>query len=490
MSLKHKAISGFTWSFIDSFANQGLLFIIGIILARLLTPEEFGLMGMLAIFMAISQSFIDSGFGEALIRRKHCTIQDYSTVFYYNILIGIIFYIILFFSAGAIGSFFDKPQLKVLVQVMGINLIINSAGLIQRTILVRNIDFKLQAKISLISSIASGIVGIGMAMAGWGVWSLVWKLITQSVFMSGLLWLWNKWRPSIIFSGASFKELFGFGSKLMASGLIDTVYQNIYYLIIGKFFSAKELGYYTRANNFSMLPTQIMTGVIQRVSYPVLSTLQDNGERLKAAYKKLIKSTMLISFVLMFGLAAVARPLVITLIGEKWSSSIGYLQLLCFTAMLYPLHVLNLNMLKVKGRSDFVLRLEIIKKILVVPTIILGILLGIKIMIVGMIMNSIVAYFLNSYWSGKMIKYPPQEQISDIAPAFMVALIMGLSVFLLGLYLPFKPGIVLFIQILSGVVILYISTKLIKLDSYLEIKEIIREKMIRTIYGDLSNEYV
>jgi O-antigen/teichoic acid export membrane protein len=487
MSLRKKTISGFAWSFIDSFANQGLSFFIGIILARLLSPEEFGLIGMLAIFMAISQSFIDSGFGSALIRKKDCTAEDYSTVFYYNLVVGIILYLVLFFSAQAISSFFAKPQLKIMVQVLGINLIINSVSLIQKTILIKNINFKLQAKISIISSIISGSISIGMAFGGWGVWSLVLRLVIQNLCMSILLWAWNTWRPRIIFSIASFKELFGFGSRLMFSGLIDTTYNNIYYLIIGKEFSANELGFFTRAQNFSMLPTQLLTEVIQRVSYPALSTLQDSQDRLKAAYRKLIKNTMLISFVLMIGLAAIAKSLVITLIGEKWASSIIYLQLLCFVAVLYPLHALNLNMLNVKGRSDLFLRLEIIKKILVIPTIIIGIFLGIKIMIIGMIVNSIIAYFLNSFWAGKMVNYPFKEQISDITPSFLIASIIGLSVYCIGFLLPIQPAFALVIEISLGVIFFWIATKITKIDSFVEMKGIIKEKLLFGFQGGLVN---
>lgn len=487
MSLRKKTISGFTWSFIDSFANQGLNFIIGIILARLLLPEEFGLIGMLTIFIAISQSFIDSGFGSALVRKQNCTEKDYSTVFYYNLAAGIVLYAVLFFSSQAISSFFAKPQLKLMVQVLGITLIINSFSLIQKTILIKNINFKLQAKISVIASIISGFISIVMAFRGWGVWSLVMRMLIQSVCMSVLLWLWNTWRPRIIFSFVSFKELFGFGYKLLLSGLIDTTYQNINYLVIGKVFSAGELGYYTRAQSFSMLPAQSLTDVIQRVSYPVLSTLQDNQERLKTAYKKLIKSTMFISFVLMIGLAAIARPLVITLIGEKWSPSIIYLQLFCFTAMLYPLHALNLNMLNVKGRSDLFLRLEIIKKTLAVPVIFLGIFLGVKIMLIGMIVSSVISYFLNSFWSGKMVEYPVKEQISDIAPSFLIALIIGLSVYCVGFLLPFRPVFVLMIEMASGLLFLWIITKITKIDSFVEIKEIIKEKFIPIFQRGLAN---
>jgi O-antigen/teichoic acid export membrane protein len=488
MNLKKKTIKGFTWSFIDSFANQGLVLLIGIILARLLTPEEFGLIGMLTIFIAISQSFIDSGFSQALIRKNNCTAQDYSTVFYYNLFFGVIFYFILFFSAGAISNFFNKPQLEVLVKVLSINVIINSVGFIQQTILTKNVDFKLQAKISIISSVVSGAVGICMAFKGWGVWSLVWKSVVLNICMTGLLWLWNKWRPKFVFRFVSFRELFGFGSRLMISGLMDTIYSNIYYPIIGKFFSASELGYYTRANQFSMLPTKTITESIQRVSYPILSTLQYDQTRLKAAYKKLIKGTMLISFVLMIGLAAIAKPLVITLIGEKWLPSVIYLQLLCFVAMLYPLHALNLNILKVKGRSDLFLRLEIIKKTLAIPTIIMGILFGIKILIICMIINSIIAYFLNSFWSGRMVSYPFKEQIFDIAPSFFIALIIGLSVYCIGLLLPIQPPLALIIEITLSVLFFWIATKLIKIGPFIEIKEIIREKILSSFQKGTTSE--
>jgi len=486
MTLKQKTISGLTWSFIDSVANQGLLFVIGIVLARILSPKEFGLVGMLTIFIAISQSFIDSGFGQALIRKKDCTTEDYSTVFYYNLAIGLIFYFILFFSAGAISNFFNTPQLKLLVQVLGLNLIITSVSLIQQTILTKNIDFKLQTKISIISSIVSGVIGIGMAYRGWGVWSLVWQTVSQNMCKTGLLWIWNKWKPALAFRAASFRELFGFGSKLMISGLIDTTYTNIYYLIIGKYFSAQELGYFTRARQFTMSPSQILAEVIQRVSYPALVPLQDDLARLKAAYKKLIKSTMLISFILMFGLAAIAGPLVITLIGEKWSPCIIYLQLLCFVGMFYPLHALNLNMLKVKGRSDLFLRLELIKKALVIPTIIIGVMFGIKIMIIGMIINSIIAYFLNSYWSGKLVHYPSQEQIADLAAPFMGALIVGLIVFSIKILLPFKPYIVLCVQMPLVALIFWVIVRAMKLDSYIEIKNIIKERLAKYSWGILN----
>jgi O-antigen/teichoic acid export membrane protein len=477
-NLKQKTISGLFWSFINSFANQGLLFIIGIILARLLTPKEFGLIGMITIFIAVSESFIDSGFSQALIRKKECTKADLSTVFYFNMVVGILFFFILYITAPAISRFYDETRLIMLVRVLGIVLIIDSFTIIQRTTLTRRIDFKLQTKISVISIIISGIVGISMAFAGFGVWSLVAKTLSQRGMNSFLLWLWNKWRPLLVFSKESFKELFSFGSKLLASGLIDTIYRNIYYLIIGKYFSAQELGYYTRADHFKDMPSKNINNIISRVSYPVLSQLQSEPVRLKSGYKKIIKSTMYITFTLMFGLAAIAEPMVITFIGEKWRSSIVYLQLLCFVGAMYPLHALNLNMLNVQGRSDLFLRLEVIKKILAIPTIIIGIIWGIKVMIMGMWVNTIVGYYLNSYYSGRLINYSIREQIADITPGFLLSLFMGIVVFFTGWFLPAGDLLKLILQILFGGILVFVLSELLKLDAYLYIKSIVKTKLI------------
>jgi teichuronic acid exporter len=480
MSLKQKTLSGLTWSFVDNFSNYGIQFIVGLILARLLSPKEFGLIGMITIFIAVSQSFIDSGFSQALIRKSNCQDKDYNTVFYFNLLVGVLFYFILFFCAGAIGNFFNEPKLVQLTKVLGINLIINGFGLIQRAILIKKINFKLQTKISIISSSLSGAAGIGLAFYGFGVWSLVAKTIIQNFCNSLLLWLWNNWKPQKMFSAESFREMFGFGSKLLLSGLIDTTYQNIYYLVIGKFFSAVELGYYTRAEQFRKLPSQNITSIIQRVSYPILSSIKDDPVKLKSGYKKLIKSTMYVSFILMTGMAAVAKPLVVSLVGEKWLQTVPYLQLLCFSSMLYPLHALNLNMLNVMGRSDLFLKLEIIKKVLAVPTIVIGIFWGVKIMIIGMIVNSFIGYYINSYWSGRLVNYAISEQINDIAPSLVLALVMGTLVYLSGVLLPFENLYSLIIQVALGLLIILGLSMATRIDAFLEIKAIIVEKTAKS----------
>ncbi|MFT5214589.1 MAG: teichuronic acid exporter [Patiriisocius sp.] len=478
-SLKQKTISGLLWSFIDNFSKLGLTFVIGIILARLLDPREFGLIGMITIFIALSQSLVDSGFTQALIRKKDCTQADYSTVFYFNLFIGIILYTVLFFSAGAISRFFDEPQLLLIVQVVGLSIIVNAFTIVQRARLTKAINFKLQTKISIIASLSSGVIGIMMAYSGYGVWSLVFKTLLGFTITSFLLWIWNKWKPSFEFSRNSFKEMFSFGYKLLISGLIDTAYQNIYLLVIGKYFSAAELGFYTRADQFSNLPSKNITSVIQRVSYPVLAEIQHDIPRLKTAYQKIIKSTMLITFVSMIILAAVAKPLVLTLVGEKWLPSVIYLQLLSFGGMLYPLHAVNLNMLNVQGRSDLFLRLEIIKKILAIPVIVVGVLLGIKAMIVGMIIISMIAFFLNSYYSGQHIGYSSMQQLKDILPSFILAIFIGSITHLIGAFLILPNYLILIIQLIAGGGFFILITELFKMQDYLFVKEIFLDKVLK-----------
>jgi len=480
--IKQKTISGLTWSFIDNFVNQGIQFIVGIILARLLSPSEFGLVGMITIFIAVSQSFIDSGFSNALIRKKECSQTDYSTVFFFNLLAGIILYVLLFIISRPISNFYDQPELQPLIKVLGLSLIFRSFSIIQGVILVKKIDFKTQAKISIFSTVISGTTGIMMAYSGFGVWSLIGRTVSAALFYSLFLWIWNRWRPVLVFSKKSFKELYGFGSKLLISGLIDTVYQNIYYLIIGKYFSAKELGYYTRADLLKDIPSKNINGIVSTVTYPVLATLQDDREKLKAGYKRIITSIMLISFVLMIGMSAVAEPMIITLIGEKWQPSVIYLQMLCFVGMLYPLHSLNLNMLKVQGRSDLFLKLEIIKKILALPTIFIGIIFGIKIMIACMMATSLIAYYLNSYWSGKFINYSMKEQITDILPSFLLAMVMGVIVYFAGINIHTGYPVIFIIQILMGSFLTLFLCEIFKLNSYIYLKEILITK-----FNDIIN---
>ena len=470
-SLKSKTIFGIGWSFADNIASSGITFIVGLVLARILSPKEFGILGMITVFIAISNSIVDSGFSNALIRKKNVKQIDYNTVFYFNLLLGVVLYLILFFCASAISKFYKEPILLSVTRVMGLLLIINSFAIIQRTILVKNINFKTQTKISLVSSILSGIIGIGLALFQFGVWSLVGQQISRQIINTILLWVFNVWRPSWEFSKQSFKDLFGFGSKLLLSGLIDTIYRNIYYLIIGRYYSAELLGQYSNAEQFNSIFSSNLTSIVQRVSYPALSSIQDEANRLKLAFQRLIRSTMLIAFAFMMGLAAVAKPLILILIGVKWLPAVGYLQIICFAGMLYPLHAINLNILQVKGRSDLFLKLEIIKKIIAVVPIALGIFYGINIMLWGSVFISFVAYFFNNYYTSRLINYSVWLQIKDILPTFIVSLIVA-AIMWGFTFLHYSVWIILPLQCITGLLLFLIIYESIKLPEYLEIKEI------------------
>ena len=457
-------------------ATQLAQFIVGLVLARILSPAEFGLVGMITVFLAISQSIADGGFAEALIRKKGAGNSDYSTVFYFNLTASIVIFILFYLFSPAIAGFYGQPELIDISRALGSIIVINALCITQRIQLTRKVNFKSQMKINLTAAIISGAVAIVMALGGYGVWSLVWRSIIRSVIQAILLWYTNRWVPSLIFSKESFRSLFGFGSKLLLSGLIDTIYNNVYLLIIGKFFSAPQLGYYTRADQFSRLAVKNLTGTVQRVSYPVLSQVQDDNDRLREGYRKVIVAIMFITFFILLGMAAIAEPMILTLIGEKWLPSVEYLQLLCFAWLLYPMHALNMNLLSVKGRSDLMLKLEIAKKLLAVPVIIAGIFLGIRALLIGMIVLSFISYFMNSYYSGRLINYSSREQLADILPSFLVAMLISLLVFAVKFIPGIPPPVTLAIQLPVLFFLIVSLSRLFKLQGYNEIKSIIPEK--------------
>ena len=470
-SLRHKAIHGVGWSFIDNIASSGITFLVGLVLARLLTPEEYGIMAMIAIFIAVSNSIIDSGFSSALIRKTRIERIDYNTVFYFNLTVSILIYVLLYIAAPAISVFFKEPVLVEVVRIIGWVLIINALAIIPRTQFVREVDFKTQTKVSLISSVSSGVIGIGMALGGMGVWSLVGQQLSRQFLNTLFLWVYSKWHPVWEFSRKSFNELFGFGSKLLLSGLLDTIYKNIYYIVIGRFYTSAQLGQYTRAEQFNTIFSSNLTSIVQRVSYPVLSSIQEEPERLREAYRQIIKTTMLVTFACMLGLAAVAKPLIIILIGEKWLTAVSFLQIICFSGMLYPLHAINLNILQVKGRSDLFLKLEIIKKTIAVFPILIGIFYGIEYMLWGSVLTSFIAYFLNSHYSADLIRYSTIEQIKDVLPVFAVSLTIAAVMWLFSL-LDISVYIQLPIQIIVGLTLAFAVYERLRLPEYLEVKRL------------------
>ena len=471
-SLKNKTVKGVAWSAVDNIAGHSVTFIVSLVLARILSPDDYGLIGIIAIFTAVCQTLINAGFTTALIRKKDATDDDYNTVFIVNLAMSLILYTIIFICAPFIADFFRRDELVDLTRVSSLSMIIGALALVQQTRLTKRIDFKSQTKITITASVFSGIVGIVMALLGFGVWALVAQTLTSQMIRTSLLWVVNKWIPSLRFSSKSFNELFGFGWKMMVSAIIDTVWKELYQVVVGRFYSPATLGQYTRAKSFSQLLSSNLTAVIQRVTYPVLSNIQDEKKRMVRAYRKMIKMTMFITAVSTFFLGAISEPLLYCLIGPKWHEATVYLPLICISASTYPLHAINLNMLQVQGRSDLFLGLEIIKKIIALGPLMIGAFVGILPMLYTNIITSVIAYFLNSHYSGKLLGYSSWMQIRDIAPLYGIAILLALSVYFLK-FLPVTYWIVLPLQLILGTIVFFVLCTVTKQEEYLEIKKMV-----------------
>lgn len=475
-SLRNKTVKGVGWSFADSILGQGITFLVGLVLARLLTPDEYGLIGIITIFITVLNSIVDSGFSNALIRKQHTTQADYNTVFITNMVFSILMFVLLFFAAPAIATFFKRPELVNLTRVMGLVVIFNALSIVQNTILTKRLDFKTKTKASLISAVVSGIIGIGMAIKGFGVWSLVGQSLSRQLLNSCCLWFFNRWWPQLKFSLSSFKEMWSFGWKLLVSKLIDTIWKELYQVVVGKFYSPATLGQYTRGKQFAQILSANITSVVQRVSFPTLSEIQDDKTRLVNAYRIIIRTTMFVTTSLMFALAGVAHPFIYCLVGPQWDQAASFLPLICISMSLYPLHAINLNMLQVQGRSDLFLKLEIIKKAIAVVPILLGIFLNIYWMLIGTIISGIISFFLNSYYSGKMIGYSSLDQLKDILPFYGIGLLVAVSVYFFR-YLPLSNYIVLAIQILTGIIVFVGICFVFKVNEYQDLKQLLLQYM-------------
>lgn len=471
-SLKDKTVKGVGWSAIDNIAGHSVTFIVSVVLARLLSPEHYGLIGIIAIFTAVCQTLINAGFTTALIRKNDATDDDYNTVFIVNLVMSILLYAVIFLCAPFIADFFHNEELIPLTRVSSLSMIIGALAMVQQTRLTKRIDFKSQTKITITASVCSGIIGIIMALLGFGVWALVAQSLTSQMIRTSLLWKVNKWIPSLRFSSKSFHDLFSFGWKMMVTGMIDTVWKELYQVIVGKFYSPATLGQYTRAKGFSQLLSSNLTTVIQRVTYPVLSNIQDDKERMVRAYRKMIKTTMYITAISMFFLGAISEPLLYCLIGPKWHEAALYLPLICISASTYPLHAINLNMLQVQGRSDLFLGLEIIKKTIAIGPLLIGAFVGIMPMLYTNILFSVIAFFLNSYYSGRMIGYSSWMQIKDVTPSYSIAVLVFLSVYFLK-YLPITYWVILPLQILLGIFVFFFISHVSKREEYADIKEVL-----------------
>lgn len=446
--LKQKTIKGLAWSSIQNLTNRGVEFLLMLFMARLLSPKEYGIIGLTSVFMTFSSTLTDSGFSNALIRKKDATNEDYSTVFIFNNCISITCYIIIFFIAPWVADFYSLPILCPVLRVLGLQTLIQGLCSVQNTLLNKNINFKKIAHIYISRNIISGLIGLYFAWKGYGVWALVIQALIASLISTILLWTTTSWHPSFIFSKSSFHNLFGYGSKLLITNLINNVYGEIYPIVIGKFFSPATLGHYARAKHWARFPSANFTSVLQGVTFPVLSKIQDEEERLRTIYRKMIKTSSFIVFPMMLGLAAVGKPLVFVAIGPKWDLCARLLPFICFTLMWYPINALNLNLLQVKGKSDLFLKVEIIKKFIALPILIFSIPYGILTLVMVSACASILYVFINTYYTGKLINVGFLKQMRDVTPSLILSFLMFAIVFIVvqnisSIYLQLIVGILI-----------------------------------------------
>lgn len=479
MSLKKQALSGVFWSSLQLFGTQGIGLVVSIILARLLLPAEFGLIAMLGIFMGLAATLINSGLTTSLIRTENIDEEDYATVFYFNLMMSVFLYVLIVLAAPFIADFYKQPVLTAVVRVYSVIFIINALSAIQITRLNKLLDFKTQMKVSIPSLLIGCFVGVSMAYMGFGVWSLVWSNIIQATASVVQLAYYSHWKPLWVFNIQKFKYHFHYGMKLMFSGILDILFTNAYTIIIGKFFAPAQVGFYNRAENLQMFPVTIVNSIIGKVTFPLFATIQNDDTRLKDVYKRIMQMVLFVVTPTLILMAVVAEPLFRLVFTEKWLPAVPYFQILCFNGILYPIHSYNLQILNVKGRSDLFLKLEIVKKALVLLIILISFQYGIYGLLYGSVIGSVLCFFINTHYSGKFINYPAIEQIKDLLPIILVSLTTGAIVMFADKFLA-NADFVDFFRIVVGSVfgiLLYLATAyVLKISSLSELITIVKKQ--------------
>lgn len=474
-NLKSKTVNGVIWSFVERFSVQGVVFVLDLIIARIIGPDNYGLIALLAIFMTISQVFIDGGFSSALIQRKQRTDTDYSTVFYINLGISILTYVALFFAAPLIASFFNQPILAPITRVYSFNLVLNSLVAVNRTRLTINVDFKTQSKISFYSAVLSGVVGVTLAVMGYGVWALVVQALVLAALNVLLSFYYVRWFPRATFSVQSFRSLFSFGSKLLVANLISAVYSKAYDMVIGKKYDETSLGLFSRADKFNQFASSNISGVLQRVSFPVLSAIQDDDDRLRHAYKKYMQISALVVFPLILGMCGVARPMIEVLLGQQWMGCVTMLQILAFAYLWDCVVMVNLNLIYVKGHSDYVLRLEIVKKFIAFAILAVTLFFDITVICCGRVVYSMIAFYLNTYYTKKLLNYGFGAQLRELAPIlFMSLVVAGLGLAISALII--NAVVALVVSLVVCPVAYVALCRVLKVEAFNELLLIVKEK--------------
>ena len=473
--IQQKTVRGVIWSFVEKFSVQGVTFLLELIIARIIGPESYGLIAMLAIFMSVSQVFIDGGFSNALIQRKNRDEKDYSTVFYINFGISLVVYALLFACAPAIAKFFHQPLLCDITRVYSLNLVINSLVAVNRTRLTIAVDFKTQSKISFFAALLSGVVGLAMALMGWGVWALVWQAIASAVFNVLFSFYYVRWWPRYGFSMQSFKRLFAFGSKLLVATIISSVYARIYDVVIGKKFTSVDLGLYSRADKFNQFSSTNISGILTRVSFPVLSEIQDDDQRLLSVYRKYVKMSALVVFPLVLGMCGVAAPMIEALLGQEWIGCVTMLQVLCFAYVWDCIISVNLNLIYVKGHSDYVLRLEIIKKSIAFAILLITMNFGLLAICWGRVAYSLIAFYLNTYYTKRLLNYGFFTQMREIMPFLLMSMAVAAEGLLISHFIH-QPWVALITGVVVGAVTYLVLCKVLRIESFNQMLEILKIK--------------
>lgn len=478
MSLRKKAAVSLGWTFAQQFGNRVVGFIISLVLARILLPEEFGLIGMIAVVVAIGNGLLEGGLTKSLIREQNSNNLDYSTVFFYQLITSVLIYLLVFWSAPLIASFYNEKILVDIIRIYCISFIIYAFSSVQRARLIKAMNFKTETIISFPATFFGGITGVVLALNGFGVWSLVWSTLSGAVLSSILLWYFSDWYPTFRFDTNSFKKHFNYGYKLSIADILNRIFNNIYLIVIGKYFSAAQVGFYTRAETMKQFPVSNINAALDKVTFPLLVGIQDDNLRLKKVFRKLMLAVTYVITPVLVLLAVIAEPVFRFLFTEKWLPAVPYFQILCVTGILYPLHSYNLTILNVKGRSDLFLKLEIFKKIIIVLTIVIALPFGIMALLYAQVVASIFALAINSFYTGKFIQYSGWQQMLDLLPVFILNVLCGVLVYFLD-YEWFSEFTDI-IRILTGsfmmLFIYWISSHLLKFESLLDLKKLLSKR--------------
>jgi teichuronic acid exporter len=479
-SLKQRTISAMIWTSVQKFGTMGIGFVSNLVLARLLTPADFGIIGMIAVFITISGTLVDGGFASALIQKKNPTKEDYSTIFYWNLFISTILFIALYLGAPAIERFYNMPDLSIIIRVQGLVLIINAFNIIQVNQLRKQLNFKRLANINIRTTIFATAICIIMAFMGYGVWSLVIQIIAATALQTIFLWYLSSWRPSFVFSMSSFKELFGFGAFILLTSIMDKLYRNIQALIIGRVFSATDLGFYTQAKKLEDTPVTGLSVIVNQVTYPVYSQIQDDLERMKRGISQSLRAITFLNFPLMILLIVIGEPLILFLFTDKWSESIPYFQILCFGGMFYTLCTINNNIFKSLGKSRAFFWVQLTKRVIGAFMLMTGIYLGGMIgLIWAVALTNYVFFVIGAYYSSKLSGYKILHQLTDIAPSLIFAVVAGIVAFLMSLLMDVPSIVMIIIQTLVYLLIYLGLAYFFKLDSLFIFYDIIAKKILK-----------